>query len=183
MSAGTEWERIRQANEVRRDRMAKERDAAMLEMAANATPETIRHRQVRVVDELTARGSMPAESRRAALEINEVWMLITGGLFAKVQRYDRAIRGVCHDNWPPGCIAAYHERYIPWRDYFGALAVHGQGSLTVADLVFFVAVDNLGVQQIAESRRMCRKSVLNLVRTSLYWYAENGGWLDVSAVA
>ena len=177
----SEWELIRQANAVRRDREAADREAAQNELRVNATPETLRQRQVCVVDELLARGSLGAEQRRAALEINEVWVSITAGLFAKVQRYDgRQTKGGSCEDWRASTITAYKDRYIPWREEAGATPVRGQGAMTVADLVFKVAVDNYGVRQVGDSLRMDQRTVLTLVRNSLYRYAEIGGWVDVA---
>ena len=179
MSASSEWERIRAANAVRKAREANERAQAAVELAVNATPETLRHRQVRVVDELLERGKLTEEQRRAALEIAAVWEAITCGLRVKVQNYQREVRGSGFEDWRPALITAFHERYVPWRDEAGAQAVRGQGSLTVADLVFKLAVDNYGVRQAADSYKMDQRTVLNIVRESLYRYAEIGGWIEV----
>lgn len=179
MSASSEWDRIKAANAVRKERENAVRTAAQIELRQNATPETLRQRQVCVVDELLARGGLGEEQRKAAMEISAVWEAITCGLRMKVQNYQPHIKGSGYEDWRPSLLTAYQTRYIPWRDEAGAQAVRGQGSLTVADLVFKMAVDNYGGRQIADSYRMDRRTVLNLIRNSLMRYAEIGGWVDV----
>jgi glutamate mutase epsilon subunit len=174
----SEWERIRSVNAVRRQRKIADREAMAKELAENATPETLNQRKIRVVDELLERGKLTDEQRRAAIEINAVWLKITIGLFARVQRYERQARGVGQEDWASSMINAYHDRYIPWRDEAGAVAVKGQGNMTVADLVFCLAIDNYGVRQLADSRGMDQRTVLDYVRNSLQRYAEIGGWVD-----
>lgn len=178
MSASSEWERIRQANAVHKDRQKVMREAAAEELKINATPETIRQRQIVVVDELLSRGKLMAEQRRAAIEINMVWISITAGLFAKVQKYEQRVAGGCHEDWKASTVTAYHDRYIPWRNEAGSQTVRGQGSTTVADLVFLVAVDNYGVRQVADNLRMDQRTVLDIVRNSLHRYAELACWVD-----
>jgi hypothetical protein len=179
MSTSSEWERIKLANAVRREREIAERQAAAKELQLNATQETLRQRQVRVVDELLERGKLTDEQRRAAIEICKVWEAITCGLRTKVQNYQPTIKGSGFEDWRASTLNAYHDRYIPWRNEAGAMPVHGLGNLTVADLVFKMAVDNYGVRQVADSYRMDQRTVLNMVRNSLFRYAEIGGWVDV----
>jgi hypothetical protein len=132
-----------------------------------------------VVDELLERGKLTDEQRRAAIEICKVWEAITCGLRTKVQNYQPTIKGSGFEDWRASTLNAYHDRYIPWRNEAGAMPVRGQGSLTVADLVFKLAVDNYGITQVSESLRMNHRTVLDLVRNSLMRYAEIGGWVDV----
>lgn len=171
----SEWERIREANRIRSEREAENKETAQRELADNATPETIRHRVACVVDELFYRDKLTPEQRRAALEINAVWVAITAGLCAKVQRY-QADGGAGNHDWRAGTVTAYHERYIPWRNEAGQQAIKGR---TMFDLVFALAVDNYGVRQLADSWRMDQRRVLDLARVSLHRYAEIGGWVDV----
>ena len=170
-----EWERIREADRVRREQSAAQRQAARDELEINATLQTLRHRQACVVDELFNRGNLTAEQHRAGQEIATVWLAITSGLFARVQKYEREPAGVSHADWRASTISAYQGRYIPWRDEAGAVAVKGR---TLAELVFLVVVDNYGCQQIAQSWHMHRDRVKQLTRSSLQRYAEIGGWVD-----
>jgi hypothetical protein len=179
MSTSSEWQRIKDANAVRKERALAERATAQIELEENATPETLRQRQVRVVDELLDRGKLTDEQRRAAIEISTVWEAITCGLRMKVQNYQPQIKGSGFEDWRASTINAYHNHYIEWRDEAGATPVRGQGSTTVADLVFKMAVDNYGVRQIADSYKMDQRTVLDLIRISLAKYAEIGGWVDV----
>ncbi len=171
-----EWSRIREANRIRQERELQERAEGQKLLVANATPETIRHRRACVVDELLNREYLTPEQHRAGMEIARLWEQITSGLFAKVQKYDREVRGMTHDDWAAGYITAYHQRYIPWRDEAGKMPVRDK---TVADVVFYVVVDNYGMQQAADHYRMRRDSVKSIVRESLHRYAEIGGWVDV----
>jgi hypothetical protein len=179
MSASSEWQRAKDANAVRKQREMADRAAAQVELEINATPETLRQRRVCVVNELMDKGALTAEQRRAAREIYVVWEAINCELRMKVQNYQPQIRGAMFDDWRPSTINAYHDRYVPWRDEAGAQAVKGQGSMTVADLVFKLAVGNCGHRQIADSYKMDQRTVLNLIRVSLLRYAEIGGWVDV----
>jgi hypothetical protein len=171
-----EWSRIREANRIRQERELQERAEVQTQLEANATHETIRHRRACVIDEMLNREYLRAEQHRAGIEIARVWEQITAGLFAKVQKYDREVRGVSHSDWQAGMITAYHDRYIPWREEAGKKPVRNQ---TEADLVFLVVVDNYGMQQVADHYRMRRESVKAIVRESLHRYAEIGGWVDV----
>ena len=168
--------------DIRQDRLRREREAMQAELAANATEETLRHKEASVVDGMFAKGKLTAEQRRAANEIAEVWRSIVGGLFARVQEYEPRIRGgKVSDDWRVGMIRAYHERYIPWRDEAGAQSV-GAGR-TVFDLVIAVAFDNYGFRQVANAYGMDQRRVLKLVRESLYRFAEIAQWIDAKQSA
>jgi hypothetical protein len=170
-----EWEQIREANRVRIEQERLERDRVEIELHLNATPETIRQRKKVVVQELFNRGNLTAEQYRAGMEIAAVWKNLTSDLFARVQRYERQPSGRSHHDWKASTTAAYLERYVPWRDEAGKVAVKQH---TLADLVFLVVVDNIGVQQIASSWHIHRDKVKQLTRVSLQRYAEIGGWVD-----
>lgn len=158
------------------DRRTREREAVERELRANATPEVLRHRQESVVDSMFAKGKLSAEQRRAANEIAEVWRAVSGALYAQVQQYEPHIPGGRSvEDWRVGMIRAYHERYIPWRDEAGRVSA-GRGRV-VFDLVQAVAVDNYGFRQVANRYGMDQRTVLRLVRESLYRYAEMAGWL------
>lgn len=162
---------------VQADRRQRERKAVQAELEANATPETLRHREASVIDGMFAKGKLTAEQRRAANEIAEVWRYVVGGLFARVQRYEPHIRSAqSADDWRASMIRAYHERYVPWRDEAGAQNA-GAGR-TVFDLTIAVAFDNYGFRQVANAYGMDQRRVLKLVRESLYRYAEIAQWID-----
>ena len=151
------------------------RSAIMREMVLNATPETLRHRRENVIDELMSREVLTAEQHRAGREIASIWVGLAKGLSARVQKYDREIRGIDNHDWRPGQIRAYHERYSPWLADAGKIAVK---TSTLASMVVLVVVDNFGCTQIAESWSMNPRTVKRLVREGLHMYAEIGGWVD-----
>lgn len=170
-------QRITEANAIRARRRADEREAVDAERAANATPETIRHKQACVADSLYAKGVFTKEQQLAANEICEVFITLTSGLFAKSQSYVPRIPGSAKSDWAPGMVTAYLDRYVKWRDEAGALGFHCRaGRTTVADVVFLVAVDNLGLEQAANRLHVKRQRVLATVRESLYRYGELAGW-------
>jgi hypothetical protein len=170
-----EWQRIQEADRVRREQEAARRTQAVVELEENATPETLRHRRACVMDELFNRGNLTPEQYRAGQEICALWVKITSGLWATVQKYERQPAGVGHTDWQAGLIRAYHERYVPWREEAGKIPVK---QYTLADLTFKIVVDNYGCQQVASAWHMHRDRVKQLTRVSLQRYAEIGQWVD-----
>jgi hypothetical protein len=172
-----EWQRIQEADRLRHERETAERQKSMTELAENATPETLRHRAAVVVDELTERGKLTREQRRAAREIQQVYTAITIGMNRLTSRYEHHIAGGSVEDWRAGLIAGYHGRYVPWRNLAGRQPVNDR---TVAELVLLVAVDNYGCRQIAQRWRMGPARVIRVLRESLSDYAEIAGWIDAT---
>jgi hypothetical protein len=171
-----EWGQIKAAQDqyhARREAEQRQRDA---QLAVNATPETLRKHRSDVVDRLLERGQIGAEQKRAANEIARVFYALTMGLLPCAASFDGVRGGRGRPDWPPSLQRAYTERYIPWRDE--ASRSLPRYRLSVADIVFMVAVDNRGQRQVARQIGMDQRTVLNLVRGSLYRYAQIGGWVD-----
>lgn len=167
-----------EAERVRRAQEAFERDLVEMERRRNATPQTMRHRQIAVVDELFNRDRMSVDQLRAAHEINAVLEAVTCGLSMRTSSFEfRERRTYSGDDWKPGLSRAYEERYIPWRDEAGKMALRSKAS--VADLVLDVIVSNLGLHQAGKMWGMDPRRVLSVLRNSLYRYCEIAGWVSV----
>jgi hypothetical protein len=173
MTPNTEWSTIRAVSVQIRDADRRRVDA---ERKVNATPETIRMLVASSAEKLFNRGGLGAEQLRAANEISRVFEKITAGLWARGADMSRVPGRSLSEDWPASVRRAYVERYSPWRDQASRhLCRH---STTVADLVLLLCVEGLGARQIADRVGMDQRTVLRLVRDSLYRYAEIGGWID-----
>ncbi|MDE1904978.1 MAG: hypothetical protein KGH75_00825 [Rhodospirillales bacterium] len=134
-------------------------------------------RRTSVVDHLAHTGRLRREEVQAADEILRVWTALTAQLFARAGSYGAGCRGRVAEDWPASLRRAYRERYCPWREEVGAESVRGR--TTLADLVFFVAVDNAGVRQVGQRLGMDQRSVVRLLAVGLWRYVEIAGWAEV----
>jgi hypothetical protein len=112
----------------------------------------------------------------AGQEIARVFMAWTAGVGARVsaaygERTDRSPE----PDLPEALRIASTNRYRPWREWAGSVAVNARKSL--ADLTLLVCVDGLGPQQVGDTLRMDRRTVVRRLQISLQWYARNAGWL------
>lgn len=177
MNRADEWSRLKEAQRVARDRREVDRRQREDQMRVNATPQTLRKLERPVIDRLLQRGQIGDEQHRAGVEIAHVWIAITACLFPRVSDPGRPRgSGGSRADWSPSLVAAYTERYGVWRDEAGAISVGHRR--TLADLVFMLAVDNYGPRQIERMWGVNHARVLDLVRNSLWRYAELAGWID-----
>lgn len=175
MTAITEWSQIKEASRIAAERRVDAAKRRRRQVEINATPETLRKLQRPVIDRMLEQGRLTDHQHRAAEEIAHVWQAVTACLFARVSDPSRSGYGRAgREEWSPALVAAYTERYAVWRDEAGARLIGHRR--TVADLVFAVAVDNYGPRQIANIWGMDQRTVLTLMRESLYRYAELAGW-------
>lgn len=171
-----EWSQVKEAQRVARERRQHQRKQRDAQMRVNATPETVRKLNKPVIDRLLARGQIGDEQHRAAEEIARVWIAITSYLFPRVSDPSQSRSRGTTNEWPPSLVTAYRERYGVWRDEAGAVQIGHRR--TLADLVFMLAVDNYGPRQIGSMWGMDQRRVLDLIRNSLWRYAELAGWID-----
>jgi hypothetical protein len=167
-----------QAERVRREGQRLARDLAEMELRQNATPETLRHRRISVVDEMFNRDKLTVDQLRASHEIHEVLSAISRGTSIRTSSLEPTIRGGYKGEWKPGLSRAYQERYIPWRDEAGKIALREKA--TVADLVLDIVVSNLGLTQASKIWGMCPRRTLSILRNSLFRYCEIAGWVTVN---
>lgn len=71
-------------------------------------------------------------------------------------------------------IEIEHTRFAPWSEWAGAFAVKPERSLK--DLTVRVAVDGLGIRQVADDLRMDGRRALALLRRALHRYCLSTGW-------
>jgi hypothetical protein len=159
-------------------RLAAERARHEAELKANATAETLRNLTADPLVRLHKLGRLRDEHLRAGWEIRSVWVAITERLWPRVSRLLRSPAGSEESDWPPGIKRAYTERYAPWRDETRFYLV--KGNHTRADLVFFVAVDGMGVLQTAKRCGLHDRVVHSELQIGLHRYCEIAGWIDES---
>jgi len=169
-----EWNRLREAQRQAVERKAAEGERMGRDIAAVATPQTIRKRQVDVVQLWQDRGKLGQEQVQAAQEIQRVWETVTRGLWARTQTYERQARSADGADWPAGLRRAYVERYRPWDEEACRMAATPRAS--VKELVLAVVVDNLGPAGLQHRYRTNHQRAAVLVQESLYRYAQLAGW-------
>ena len=175
-----EWNRLKEAQRQAVERKAAEGERLGRDIAAVATPQTIRKRQVDVVQLWQERGKLGVEQVQAAQEILRVWEATTRGLWARTQTYERHARSADVADWPAKLRRAYVERYRPWDDEACRMAATPQAS--VKELVLAVVVDNQGPDGLARRYGMDHKRASVLVQESLYRYAQLAGWYSGPSV-
>lgn len=127
---------------------------------------------------LRDRRRITAAELRAAHEIALVAAWIAGGFapLARTQFRERlaASTGEAEGAMWWALLEAEHTRYAPWRAWAAGFPV--RPGATLDDLTRMVAVENLGVRQVARRLRMDQRRVLALLRRSLHRYACLAGW-------
>jgi hypothetical protein len=171
--------RFEEAERVRREREQFERDRAAIQLRANATPETLRHKQAAVVDTLWFAGKLTNEQHRAAREIDGVFHALTSALGCKLMSWEKRIPGSASADDRLVRMIGMYRRYSEWRSDAGTVK-QLRATACVADIVFDVIVSNLGINQAGQLWGMDQRRVLAVVREALYRYAEISGWLDPS---
>ncbi len=134
---------------------------------------------------LAARGSLRGEQVRAGQEICRVYLAISAGITGRqVANYAEAsARGPATEDWPVGLRTAYRDRYVPWTAWAGTQAASRKSRHTLHDLALLVAADGWGHAQVAAEWGMERRTVLDALQRSLYWYASHAGWVREASVA
>jgi len=74
-------------------------------------------------------------------------------------------------------IEAEHTRYAPWSAWAMAFQVKAAPAAFLADLTLLVAVEGLGLRQVAGRLAMDQRRAHALLRRSLAWYAHHAGWI------
>jgi hypothetical protein len=137
------------------------------------TEQTRRKLQRRPLESLWSAGKLDDDHVRAAMEIERVFRAVTAAVTARVASY-----GVAHapaSEWRGGLIAAYAERYTPWRDCAGTMIVrHGY---CLVDLVTDVVVEERGIVVVARKIGAKPSTVLKYLREGLWLYCEMAGWV------
>ncbi|WP_234730132.1 hypothetical protein [Acidocella facilis] len=95
-----------EAKRIQAERQRIERDRVQLELRANATPETLRHKSANVIDTLFIDGRITGEQRRAAHEIATVFQVITSASGVRLMSWQQRAQGKrdCH-----GCHGQGHR--------------------------------------------------------------------------
>ena len=168
-----EWSKIR---DVSRQIKAADKRRVDGERAVNATPETLRNLQGDAVLRLQQKGLLTLEQWRAGAEICRVFTALTAGLLPRVADMSRVPGRSLTDDWPPGLAKACRDNYQPWRSNAALTMVAHR--TTLADLVFMVVVDNYTPYQVAQRLGKDPRTVLGLLRDSLWNYAYRAGWLS-----
>jgi DNA-binding CsgD family transcriptional regulator len=174
-----EWDKLKEAEALRKRRIEANRARAEIALRAAATPETINKARACVMQRMFDNGQMTGEQLQAANEIAAVFTSLTRTLFAATSKYGAAL-GATGNDIPAGLRIAYVEHYIPWRDDQSRIVVGRQKDR--CELVFMMAVDNYGPRQVADFLRMDQRTVKNHICESLYRYAEIAGWVEAKKV-
>ncbi|WP_026440177.1 hypothetical protein [Acidocella facilis] len=166
-----------EAKRIQAERQRIERDRVQLELRANATPETLRHKSANVVDTLFIDGRITGEQRRAAHEIATVFQVITSASGVRLMSWQQRARGNETSTDAMVRVIGAYRRYSAWRgDASATRQIRTTG--VVADLIFDLVVSNLGLHQAARAWGMDQRRVLALVREALYRYAEMSDWFE-----
>jgi len=147
-------------------------DAAVHGRIDHGTPQTQAKLRRDGIRELETRSPLwRPEYRTAADEIREVYLAVTGGLFARAQRYDRVDRGASV-GIPEGLARLHRDRYLPWAR---ALSVrHALNGPPVLEVVIDAVVDGETVSSIAARRRHRKGHVTAWILEGLALYASGG---------
>lgn len=128
------------------------------------------------LERLHADGALPSASLRAGQEVAAVWHFRTAGLMPRVARFgERLDRGAGGDEVSPRMIAAC-ARFNVWAEWAHRQPVNPR--ITLVDITLDVAVDGLGMQQLADRRGCDRIRGKRLLCLALWKYAELAGWLE-----
>lgn len=161
-------------------RMARQagRMARLAEDHLSAHPQVPRFRPLQrdLLVVLLNDGALHRHQLAAGQEIARVFMAWTAGVGARVsaaygERTDRSPE----PDLPEALRIASSNRYRPWREWAGGVAVNARKSL--ADLTLLVCVDGMGQRQVADAIGMDQRTVVRRLQVSLHWYARNAGWL------
>jgi hypothetical protein len=166
------WNRLKKPEAWRRAQETK--NQSQRELEANSTLQTRLKLRTVVIAALFAEGRLDENQRDAAGEIERVYHVITGSLFAKPSSFDKQPRGTPSETWPKTVTAAYH-RYRLWCDDRVAQEILRPG-LNVASLCIEIAVDNAGLRQCADRHGMDQRTVERRLKSGLSRYAELAGW-------
>lgn len=125
---------------------------------------------------LFADGVLHRRQVHAGQEIARVYALITAGVGARVTAtYGERVPGGESEDLPPSVRAAYSDRYKPWREWAGAIAVTPARSL--ADLTLQVCVDGLTPRQLRPLVGLHDQTIKRRLQVSLHHYCRIAGWL------
>jgi len=171
------WDKAAARVPTPQDRQLRDRAARERELATVATPQTIRKRQVDIIEVWYERGKLGDAQRQAAQEILRVWEAIARGLGARTQAWDRGSRGSSLvEDWPASLRRAYAGRYAPWSTEAARMMVTGTAS--AKDLVLAAVVNNEGPTHLERHFRMGADRARRAIQASLYRYADLAGWIS-----
>jgi hypothetical protein len=172
-----EWERIKAADQIRRDRAQYDHAKREADLKANATAATVRNLRQPVIDRLLFRESITQDQHRAAKEIHTIFLAVTRASLCRVGDMDRAGGGGSPGGFVPQIFTCgYQDRYRPWAAEIGGQTM--VGGRTLLDMVLMMVVDNYGHKVISQAVGCDHRRALNLIRGALHLYCVKAGWIE-----
>jgi len=125
------------------------------------------------LEHLEEKGLLKPSERRAGEEIERVWHFRTAALLPRTARLgERLDRGPSGHEVSAGMIKAC-RRFNAWAEWAALEKLNPR--VTLVDLTLDVAVDGMGIRQVADHRGCHQNRALRLLKLALWKYVEIGG--------
>lgn len=112
--------------------------------------------------------ALDSDQLSAAVEIEKIFMLVAGALFARGQNYER-VGGGMPSTSPDWAIRAYRDRYLPWC---AEMKRYTYGPETNLAYAIRIIIDGHSLHQMDEENRWKKGTASQLIKEALSSYVK-----------
>lgn len=120
------------------------------------------------VQRMFEQGALDSDQLRAAVEIERIFTLVAGSLFARGQNYERVGGGMPAVS-PDWAIRAYKDRYLPWCEEMNKRTYGPEPDLAYA---IRVIIDGFSLQQMDAENRWSKGTASRMMKEALSLYVK-----------
>lgn len=112
--------------------------------------------------------ALDSDQLSAAVEIEKIFMMVAGALFARGQNYER-VGGGMPSTSPDWAIRAYRDRYLPWC---AEMKRYTYGPETDLAYAIRIIIDGHSLHQMDEENRWKKGTASQLIKEALSSYVK-----------